>query len=122
MYVTKINEGLQAPEEDIEKTWREIKQAVITAVKKVVDYKQPTRNSEWFGDECLAALSLRNEMRRKMLQKKTRGSFTVRHEKKRRRYVGGRKGRGRKRSWRASRSAPGGVTYEEYMLELGAKG
>jgi hypothetical protein len=67
------NQPLQ-DNDDIEETWKNIKQSIHKAAKEVFGMSQPKRRNGWFDVECQKAVNIRNEARMKMIQRETRAN------------------------------------------------
>ena len=66
---------------DMNKMWNDVKKTIISAGEEVMGTTTTTtttkqrRNVEWFDEECRDKIAKKNEARRRMLQKETRGSY-----------------------------------------------
>jgi hypothetical protein len=50
----------------------DIYQSIHAAAEETIGSAQPKRRNQWFDEECNNAIKWRNEIRKKMLQRKTR--------------------------------------------------
>jgi hypothetical protein len=57
---------------NIDQKWTFIKQNIYAAAEETIGIAQPKRINQWFDEECNNAIKWRNEIRKKMLQRKTR--------------------------------------------------
>jgi hypothetical protein len=61
---------------DMNKMWTDVKETIIAAGEEVIGTTTiQKRNVEWFDGECREKIAKKNEVRRRMLQKETRGSY-----------------------------------------------
>ena len=57
------------------KMWNYVKETIIAAGEEVMGTTIQKRNIEWFDEECREKIAKKNEARRRMSQKETRGSY-----------------------------------------------
>jgi hypothetical protein len=57
---------------DIDQKWTFIQQSIHATAEETIGSAQIKRRNQWFDEECNKAIELRNEIRKKMLQRKTR--------------------------------------------------
>jgi hypothetical protein len=97
--IMELNEGTSANEESqkaIEKQWSVCEKIMKEAAESVIGMQGPAQRNDWFGDECAAATSLKNKAYKNMLDKKKqdgRGKNTKGGGMKKRKYIGGRRGK-----------------------------
>ena len=61
---------------DMNKMWNDVKETIIAAGEEVMGTTTiRKRNVEWFDEECREKIAKKNEARRRMSQKETRGSY-----------------------------------------------
>jgi len=61
---------------DMNKMWNDVKEKIMAAGEKVMGTTTiQKRNVEWFDEECRGKIAKKNKVRRRMLQKETRGSY-----------------------------------------------
>jgi hypothetical protein len=60
--------------DDIEQRWKNINQSKKTAAEEVFGMSQPKRRNGWFDVESQKAVNIRNEARKKMIQRETRAN------------------------------------------------
>jgi hypothetical protein len=68
---TKITESGSL---EMNKMWNNVKDRIIAAGEEVMGTTTQKKNVEWFDEECREKIAKKNEARRRMLQKETRGS------------------------------------------------
>jgi len=62
--------------QDINKMWNNVKETIIAAGEETMGTTIiQKKNVEWFDEECREKIAKKNEARRRMLQKETRGSY-----------------------------------------------
>ncbi|XP_055382796.1 uncharacterized protein LOC129612958 [Condylostylus longicornis] len=76
--------NVNSQNETIENMTENIEKAIISAATEIVGKAPTQRNSEWFDSECKDAIEIKNEERKKMLQRNTRA---IREEYKRKRVI-----------------------------------
>jgi hypothetical protein len=57
---------------DIDQKWTFIKQSIPAAAEETIGSAQPKRRNQWFDEECNNSIKWKNDIRKKMLQRKTR--------------------------------------------------
>ena len=61
---------------DMNKMWNDVKEMITAVGEEVMGTTTiQKRNVEWFDEECREKIAKKNEARRRMLQKETRGSY-----------------------------------------------
>jgi hypothetical protein len=61
---------------DMNKMWNNVTEVIIAAGEEVMGTTtMQKRNVEWFDEECREKIAKKDEARRRMLQKETRGSY-----------------------------------------------
>jgi predicted ribonuclease toxin of YeeF-YezG toxin-antitoxin module len=56
--------------------WNDMKEKIIAAGEETMGTTTlQMKNAEWFDEECRKIITKKNEARRRMLQKETRGSY-----------------------------------------------
>lgn len=56
----------------MEEDWKNIKYAILSAADQIIGKKQFRRNQDWFDQECMDAIRIKNAARLKMLERYTR--------------------------------------------------
>jgi hypothetical protein len=57
---------------DIDQKWTFIKQSIHAAAEETIGSAQRKRRNQWFDEDCNNTIKWRNEIRKKILQRKTR--------------------------------------------------
>jgi hypothetical protein len=72
IYKDHIDRQSAYDQNDIDQKWTFSTQSIHAAAEKTIGSAQPKRRNQWFDEECNNAIKWRNEIRKKMLQRKIR--------------------------------------------------
>ena len=85
---TKLRRGNNGEEEkeeelNVDEQWKKIEQAIKGAAEETIQEQKPTREENWFDEECAQIIGEENIARRKILERETRAN-TERYQELRR--------------------------------------
>ncbi|XP_072158643.1 uncharacterized protein [Bemisia tabaci] len=72
--LTQETDGMEGRDQTPEEIWTVTEKAILEAAKETIGEKRKTRNEEWFDEECMNIIDQKNDARKKMLQRNTRGN------------------------------------------------
>jgi hypothetical protein len=68
---TTLTDKSAYDQNDIDRKWTFIKESIHAAVEETIGIAQPKRRNQWFDEECNNSIKWKNDIRKKMLQRKT---------------------------------------------------